>query len=283
MVSEVSGKKIFFLGGEGFIGRNLADYFSQQNDCISAGEEKSFFEKRNDVFFLARPYEENIVHESDVIVHLIDNKVPLISFEEQERRLIENIGLDKRHHLIVFSSAVVYANPESEYGQRKRILEKFYSEYCQQNGIVLTVLRLFNAFGSYQIPYRQGSLVGNLIFDALNGKETEINDPESMRDFLYAGDIPKFVEWAIQSESVGVHDIGSGALTSIGELITLLDTKALQCSPNRVYRNKKESIPNRCADRSVVQNIELTGLEDGLRRTVKFYEDNMPIVKRYVQ
>jgi nucleoside-diphosphate-sugar epimerase len=268
---------------EGFIGRNLAEYFSEKNTCVSVGNEKSLFEKRGDAFFQAKPYEEKIEHESDVIVHLIDNKVSMDSFVEQEKKLVESIGLNSEHHLIVFSSAVVYANPDSEYGQRKQAMEKLYTAYCEDRGIQLTILRLFNTFGPYQIPYRQGSLVGNIMYNALDGKQTQINDREATRDFLYSGDIPKFVEYVIVNNMKGVYDIGSGALTSIRELITLLEGKIIKKSFDMAYRDIRETLPSRSAKSNLLGGVKLTNLEEGLRRTMKFYEDNMPIVKSYVE
>lgn len=280
---QLSSYKLLLLGGEGFIGRNIAEYFSGKNICFSVGSEKSLFEKRNDVFLQAKPYEEKINHESNVIVHLIDNKVLVDTFIEQEKKLIKNIGLDKRHHLIVFSSAVIYANPDSDYGRRKQALEKFYTEYCKERGIRLTILRLFNTFGPYQIPYRQGSLVGNLIYNFLTKKKTEINDKEANRDFLYAGDIPKFIEYTLAHQFEGTHDIGSGQLTSIAGLISLLENKILKSALDISYRNIKETVPNRFAESDIVEMVDLVEFEEGMRKTVKFYEDNMSIIQSYAE
>lgn len=283
MCHQLSKYKFLLLGGEGFIGRNIAQYFSETNACLSVGGEKSRFEERMDTFLQKNPYEQKISHESNVVIHLIDNKILPDSFVGQEKRLVENIGLDKRHHILLFSSAVIYANPDSEYGQRKQSLEKFYTEYCKAHDISLTILRLFNTFGSYQIPYRQGSLVGNLIYNALNGKKTEINDREATRDFLYAGDIPKFVEYVVTNKIKGTYDIGSGELASIRELIVLLEEKVMEKTLNISYRGVRESAPSRCAEGSIVEKIDLTELEAGLKKTVKFYEDNMLIVESYVK
>lgn len=283
MPQRLSQHKVLLLGGEGFIGRNLAEYFSVKNTCLSVGNEKSRFEKRDDEFLLAKPYEEKVDHESNVIVHLMDNDVFPDSFVEQEKKLVENIGLGTKHHLIVFSSAVIYANPDSEYGQRKQLLEKFYKEYCREHGISLIILRLFNTFGPYQIPYRQGSLAGNLIYNALNGKKTEINDREATRDFLYAGDIPKFIEYVVANKIEGTYDIGSGELVSIRELIALLEEKVMEKTLDISYRDVRELASSRCAEGDIVGKIDLTKLEAGLKKTVKFYEDNMPIVESYVK
>ncbi|MBP9801844.1 MAG: NAD-dependent epimerase/dehydratase family protein [Candidatus Moranbacteria bacterium] len=276
-------QKILLLGGEGFIGRNIAGYFSKKNACVSVGNEQSPFEQRSDVFLSAKPYEEVVHHESDVVIHLIDNKVPIDAFIKQEKNLMKNVGLKNGQHLIVFSSAVVYANPDSEYGQRKQALEKFYAEYCKENGIQLTILRLFNTYGPYQIPYRQGSLMGNLLYNGLNSIQTDINDRDAVRDFLYAGDIPRYIEQVVLNNMTGVHDIGSGALTSIAELINTLDSSILKNPLDVSYRGSKEAISSPCAKGDLIGVVTLTSLENGLQQTKKFYEDNMSIVKPYVK
>lgn len=283
MRQKISRCNFLLLGGEGFIGRNLAQYLSAENTCLSVGSEKSRFEQRRDNFLLAKPYEQKIAHKCSVIVHLIDNKVAIDSFVEQEKKLVENIGLNKNCHLVVFSSAVMYVNPQSEYGQRKQLLESFYIEYCKNHSIPLTILRLFNTFGPYQIPYKQGSLVGNLIYDALNGRVTEINDKDAMRDFLYVEDIPKFIEFVVIHKIEGIHDVGTGSYFSIQELISLIEKKVLNRTLDISYKGIKEVFPIRCAESDIAETIDLVKFEDGLRRTVEFYENNMPILKSYVE
>jgi len=283
MRQQLSHHKLLLLGGEGFIGRNLAQYFSETNACLSVGNEKSRFEKRKDLFSRGNPYEQKISHESDIVIHLIDNNVLPDFFVEQEKKLVRNIGLNKRQHIILFSSAAIYANPDSEYGQRKQLLEKFYTEYCNERGIRLTIFRLFNTFGPYQVPYRQGSLVSNLIYNYLNRKSTEINDMEAKRDFIYSRDIAKFVTYAITNKLQGTLDIGSGRLTRIKDLISLLEEKVFKDHIDIVDKGIKENMAGRQATGDAAESIDVTGLESGLIKTAEFYKDNLNILKNYVE
>jgi nucleoside-diphosphate-sugar epimerase len=276
-------QRITLLGGEGFVGRNIAAHFSQEMPCLSIGKEPSLFKERGDVFFLADPYRQKIEHESDVIIHLIDNKVPLDDFLEQEKRLAKNIALDSRHHLILFSSAALYVNPTSEYGQRKQLLEEFYTEYCKAHAVSFTILRLFNTYGPYQIPYRQGSLVANLIYNHLKGKPTEINDLEVKRDFLFSRDIPKFVEYALEQNLQGVFDIGTGKLTTISELVTYLEKKTLKQSISIVNKGLKESMPDRAAGKALLEKVSMVDFDEGLAEASQFYQNNFPVIETYVE
>lgn len=271
------------LGGEGFIGRNLAYSLSNHYECFSIGKEESSFLDRKDTFILANPYEEKINTEYAAIVHLIDNKhCASDDFLDEEKKLAENLALNDKNHLILFSSAVVYANPESDYGLRKRMLEKFYTEYCKKNNVLLTIVRLFNTFGSFQIPQNQGSLIANIIYNHVVGQPSEINSRHSKRDFLYAGDIPKFIEYFLEKRLTGTFDLGSGKLMAIGDVISILENKILETRLDIVDKNKEDSIVSPAAHNLFLDDILLTDLNEALTQTVDFYRNNIDIVKNYV-
>lgn len=274
--------KLLLVGGEGFIGRNLASFFSEIYDCASVGVEKSLFCERNDTFLKKDPYREKITQRYHSIVHLIDNAVVIEEFMEGEKRLMENIPIDSCCHLVVFSSAVVYVNPDSPYGQRKRMLEDFYTRYCKEHNIHLTIFRLFNTFGAFQIPFRQGSLIANLFYNFLNKKSTEINDMSAKRDFVYAGDIPKFVHYALKNQLLGTHDLASGKLISIGEVVTFLEKNILKESLNIIDKKNKENTVCPHAKGTIAQSIAILPFAEGLKRAFDFYTANMQIIKQYV-
>ncbi len=275
--------RILLLGGEGFIGRNLALYFAPTYDCFSCGDKKSLFSERQDIFISGNPYKDTLNYRVDVIIHLIDNKeCSAESFLEEEKRLIENISLDSDIHLIIFSSAVLYANPDSEYGMRKKRLEDFYVQYCREHGIPLTIIRLFNTFGSFQIPYRQGSLVANLIYDHLLSIPTEIQDLSAKRDFLYAGDIPKFVELFIKEKITGTYDLGRGKLTSLREVIAMLEEQMEGEVLKIINRNNSESLTIQPADNPFLSRVNLTPMSQAVLETINFFRNNRAIVQTYV-
>lgn len=274
---------LLILGGEGFIGRNLANFFSSSYLCYSVGVARSLFGERNDTFIQADPYQEKIPQSAHIVIHLIDNKEEGEDFLAAERRLLENIHLTKETHLIIFSSAVVYVNPDSPYGQRKQALEKLYLQHCKEREIPLTIFRLFNTYGPYQLPYRQGSLVTNILYNFLNQKTTEINDMSAERDFLYAGDIGKFVEEAIQNSLTGTFDLGTGRLTSISELIKILENNILEEKVPFVDNKKLEDIPPRAAEQDIVDLKNMVELSEGLLQTSAFYRENNALIRKYTE
>jgi UDP-glucose 4-epimerase len=267
---QIPTEKILLLGGEGFIGRNLASHFCSQFSCVSVGEKESIFPDRKAEFIQVNPYEQKVEGNYSTIIHLIDHKVPLANFVEEEKKLVANIPFTEKTQLVLFSSAVVYANPDSEYGQRKKALEEFYTEYCKKQGVTLTIFRPFNVFGPFQMPYRQGSLVANLIHNALMNRPTDINDMEAKRDFVYVGDIVRSVERVLASPQAGVFDIGSGQLTSVRDLINHLET-ILGQSIEVIDKETPENLNSQSVADHSWDPQNMVNLGEGLAQTVPFY------------
>lgn len=280
---DYRSRRLLLLGGEGFIGRNIASHFSLGNRCVSVGKRPSCFLVRSDRFLQIDPYQAEVPGTFDTIIHLIDHQVPLERFAQEEARLLENIHLGTSAHLVVFSSAAVYVNPDSEYGRRKMALEDYYADYCRQHGLSLTIFRLFNVFGPYQVPHRPGSLVANLICNHLAKQETEINDMEARRDFMYAPDIPKFVEYVLRHRLQGIFDIGSGRLTTVADLIERLERMVFQEPASIADRNHRESIASRRAHGPLLREIPMVDFDEGLMQTARFYQDNFTLVSEVCQ
>ncbi len=277
-------RKIFLLGGEGFLGRNISREISAESDCYSIGIEKSIFPERADKFLKVNPYREKINDKADVFVHLIDNRIEEENFLGEEQNLLENINLDNKPHLIVFSSVAARANPDSPYGRRKKMLEEFYREYCDSKGIKLTVFRMFNTFGDYQMPYVQGSLVANIFFNHSLDQPVEINDWEARRDFIWARDAALAVRESIKKGIFGTIELGSGKLASVRELVEMIEEKVIGKKLKVKNNNRKEAVISPVADIEKLKNIlpKLTPLEVAFKNTFRFYQKNIELIKKHL-
>lgn len=275
-------KKILLIGGEGFIGRNIVSALGSEYDCYSMGTEKSIFTNRIDRYIEKNPYIDQIVEKFNTYIHLVDNNIEEERFIAGEEMLMNNLKIKPGKHLILLSSAVLYANPDSPYGKRKALFEKFYEKYCKENEIILTIFRLFNIYGEFQIPYKQGSLVANIMFNHINNIPIEINDLEAQRDFIYAKDMAKFVKYSIDNNIFGKMDLATENLITVGKLIEVIENDLLG-DLKFVNKGNKEIIICPVGKNTLMGKVTLTSHKDGLTETFKFYIDNNDIIKEYLK
>jgi nucleoside-diphosphate-sugar epimerase len=130
-------------------------------------------------------------------------------------------------HIIFISSAAAYLDIPSEYGERKKTLEKVYQGFCSDRGIKLTILRIFNTFGPYQKIGIQGSLIANIFKSHLLSKPIPISNLESKRDFFFAPILGPILEHVAVNSLEGIYDVASGNLYSIGGLIRLIENEVI--------------------------------------------------------
>lgn len=276
-------KKILILGGEGFLGRNISEQLSKKFVCQSVGRQESFFSNgRKDIFVKADPYVQTIDNDNTVVINLIDNKVPLEVVLMLEKTMMDNLNIKSGGLFIFFSSAAVYFEPKSEYGLRKQVLESFYQKYCQQNNIRLIIFRLFNVYGPFQLPYRQGSLISTVIVNMLKHRKTIISNLDIKRDYVYTKDIAKVVEKAINSEFTGISNLATGHYTTISEVLRAIELVA-DSAIEFVVTNTVESAFCPKPEIKFGGDLLCTTLESGLVETVDFYKKNISkIPENYV-
>ena len=263
---------ITLFGGEGFIGQNLVERLKDSHTCHSLARKHSRFHGNNETFVKFNPYLQLWNNKSDVYIHLIDNK------EYDEAVLAESIAPHSR--LILFSSAIVYANPQSEYGTRKIKIESFYEDYCKNNAIDLTILRLFNVYGYYQIPFRQGSLIANILYNHINGVPTKINNLQVTRDFIFASDVARMVEKVIENKMVSTYDLATGKMYSIGELLEVISRSIGENIEVTVNNGDDVSGPGA---KRVISSVALKEFETAIRKTFCFYKKHNDLIKEIIK
>lgn len=272
-------QKILLLGGEGFVGQNLAEYFRDQFDTYSLGPRRSVFKLHNSTFIQKDPYRAPFQGFFDVVIHLVNRQEKIPDLSKLELKLIENLRSVSFNHFIYFSSVAVYAKPKSEYAQRKLMLEQLYTKtYGKKHKT--TILRLSNTFGPYQLPYRRGSLVANLFMDFLSNKHTPIQDLKARRDFIFSRDVAILVEKVIERGFVGTDDIASNKLTSIQDLITLIEKNVIESKLLIEDKHLVEEIFIQPGRSMLADEVTLSPPSLSLRETFEFYSKNYGIIKK---
>lgn len=142
--------------------------------------------------------------------------------------------------LVFTSSAAVYGNPQkvpisedhptspiSPYGLQKLVSEQYLNLFSQQFGFSVVALRLFNVFGSRQVPSSPYSGVISNFVNAIHlGQPITIyGDGTQTRDFIYVKDVAiafaKALTLSLDTGSSLIFNIGTGIPTSLLQLVDI--------------------------------------------------------------
>ena len=217
--------KIVITGRKGFIGKHLAPLLKRQGHKIT--------EIDTDLNSIHRQ-----ILEVDAVVHLA-SKTEIADFLSDPAGAY-NINVGGVNHVLDFcrknnakliytSTCGVYGslsgsvkeidtvNPVNSYSMSKYIGELLCARYHNDFDVSVTILRLFNVYGSYQ---REGFVI-SYIFDCLcNNRPLNLKTPEALRDFVYIDDVCMAILKAIErkNKEIEIFNVGSGKIVSIGEV-----------------------------------------------------------------
>jgi UDP-glucose 4-epimerase len=172
------------------------------------------------------------------------------------------------------------------YSDAKAIDEYFALAYAKK-GLPVAVVRYFNAHGPRLDPKGYGSVIAKFITQALRGKPlTVYGDGEQTRCFTYVADTVKgTIRAATVREAAGqVFNIGSNQETSVNQLAQLIrqltgpQSEIVHVPYTSVYGHYFEETRRRVPDVSRARDVlgfeAQTALEEGLRRTLEWFQDN---------
>ena len=204
---------ILITGSNGFVGRNLAELFLQNNytvlaplkdelNLIDIGEVERFFVKNH----------------IDVIIHSATTSLVGKTYPPEvcENNLRMFFNLQKQ---MTPSMKLINFGSGSEYGRsywHKKMPEEYFDEHIPEdshsyskylvskyirdiNSEQLTSLRVFGIFGKYE-DYRY-KFIANAIVKSLLGMPIVINQ-NVVYDYLYINDLYKIVEYFIHNDTV---------------------------------------------------------------------------------
>jgi UDP-glucuronate decarboxylase len=212
---------------------------------------------------------------------------------------INMLGLAKRVGARIFqaSTSEVYGDPEVHpqpedyvgrvnpigpracYDEGKRCAETLFFDYRRQHGLNIKVARIFNTYGPRMHP-NDGRVVSNFIVQALRGEPiTLFGDGQQTRSFCYVDDmIEAFIRLMRTPDDVtGPVNLGNPTEFTIRALAE--SVIRLTRSPSALaFRPLPEDDPRqRQPDIGLAQAIldwsPAIMLEDGLQRTIAYFED----------
>jgi UDP-glucuronate decarboxylase len=212
---------------------------------------------------------------------------------------INMLGLAKRTRAKIFqaSTSEVYGDPavhpqtedywgnvnpigpRSCYDEGKRCAETLFFDYWRQHQVRIKVARIFNTYGPRMHP-NDGRVVSNFIMQALRGQDiTLYGDGEQTRSFCYVDDlIEGFIRLMASDNAVtGPINLGNPVEFTMRELaelvITLTGSKSAIVHRPLPQDDPRQRKPDIGQAQAVLDWAPVTPLEEGLRRTIAYFED----------
>ncbi|MEW6006212.1 MAG: NAD-dependent epimerase/dehydratase family protein [Stygiobacter sp.] len=187
-----------------------------------------------------------IIHAATEASAKLNNEDPLVMFDtivEGTRRSLELAKEKKVKSFLFISSGAVYGkqpsgithlpedyvgapncqDPNSAYGEGKRVGELLNSIYFKQFGVPVKIARCFAFVGPY-LPLNAHFAIGNFILNALHEEDIIIKgDGTPYRSYLYAADLMIWLlTILLKGKNNVAYNVGSDEDVSIKELATTI-------------------------------------------------------------
>ncbi len=255
----MKNKKVVVTGGCGFIGSNLAEELSKDNETIiiddlSTGKIiniKNLLGKDNVKFIKGSITNlnllKNIFEDIDYVFH--QAAIPSVPRSVKNPLRTNNANINGTLDVLIAArdnsvKKVVYASSSSIYGDTPTLpkkesmtltplspyaITKLTGEYyCKVFNDIYKLptvsLRYFNVYGPRQDPLSEyAAVIPKFIRRVLNDEPPIIyGDGEQTRDFTYIKDVMRANILAAESDKTGVFNIGSGARVPINKLAKMI-------------------------------------------------------------
>lgn len=255
-------KSIALIGGGGFIGTNLANFFVEEDYNVlvigrsviedSPSNSNKIKKRLIDVNKTSKLIEaldeyENIVWLVNDLVpsasmdSLVDdftfNVTPLINFLESVNRL-ENL----KRFVFISSGGTIYGdspnktflkensnkNPISPYGLSKIIAENYVDFITKRSSFESIILRPSNVYGNHQNLKKPQGIVGYAFNALINNKTIDLYaDGLVIRDFIHVLDLAEAIKCCIENKyeiaKVKTYNVGSQEGYTIREVLDLIN------------------------------------------------------------
>jgi UDP-glucose 4-epimerase len=221
---------------------------------------------------------------------------PLASHHANATGTLQVLEGVRRHavpHIVVASSSSVYGRnptlpkheelvpmPMSPYAVSKLATESYALSHAMCFGIGALAFRFFNVFGPLQeAGHAYAAVVPAFVAAALAGEPVTVHgDGEQTRDFTYVESVCEVISTALRDGVVSERpvNLAFGGRSSLLEVLATLEQIVGRPIERLHTDTRAGDVPHSQADqtnlRALFPAVEPVELEDGLRRTVAWFE-----------
>ena len=218
--------RILIMGGAGFIGSHLCDYYLAAGHEVIAMDNLITGSLENIAHLRSNPSFSFIHHDVnqfidvegplDAILHFaspaspvdyLRHPIPTLKVGALGTHNTLGIAKAKNSRYLLASTSEVYGDPEvhpqredywgnvnpigirSCYDEGKRVAETLLMDYHRQNKVDIRIIRIFNTYGP-RMAENDGRVVSNFVLQALRNQDiTVYGDGSQTRSFCYVDDL----------------------------------------------------------------------------------------------
>ena len=307
-------KKILILGCSGFIGKNLATYFSKKKNTQVHGTYLTRKPKiRNIKLYKLNILERNktkkLLKKKDIVINcaaITSGAKDILSkpyIHVTENNIINSIVIEsafqnKIKHLIMLSCTLMYRSSQKTLKEQdlnlndkiypkyfggawmKVYMEKMSEFFSNISKIKFTIIRHSNLYGPFdKFDLKKSHVFGATINKVLNSKNTLkiLGKGNEKRDLLYVDDFVNFVDKVIskQRKKFRIYNCGLGEYISINSLVK----KIIKISKRKLIIRHEKSFNS--LNTSVKLNFKLASKELGWKPKISLDKGIEKTIKWY--
>lgn len=304
----IKNKRILVTGGAGFIGSNLANHLSNENDVIVVDDCYLGTPKNMDdeVEFVKKSVlDDDLPTDVDIVFHLA--ALSSYAMHEDEPTVGARVNIEGFVNTVDQAKedgceTVVYASTSSIYGEQtsparenmevtvntgyeasKMARENYAAYFKNHYDLSIAGMRFFSVYQGYggaeEHKGEYANVIAQFADDIANGRSPVLyGDGSQTRDFIHISDIVNGLSLAAEYELSGVYNLGTGKSYDFNTVVDRLnDILGTDVEPTYVPNPIPESVyvHETCADYSKMQRA--TGwepevsFEEGLKRVCNQY------------
>jgi len=230
-------KTILITGANGFIGGYIKNIFSEKYNIIALSREKGFDITHMDSLM-------TIEKDIDILIHTaaVTSNNYSIAFENNvigTYNLCKFAKEKKIKHFILISTLSVYNEKDNEYydnyGKTKKNSEEVAYNFCQENGIKLTILRLAQVYDDKRVAIKNQAMLYGFIDRIQKEHKIKIFGTKNpLRNYIHIDYVCNVIKEVVLEEKIGLWNVIENKSHTISEIAYMI-FDALKQKPKIFY------------------------------------------------